>query len=396
MERDFNIKKILFIILSAGFVLRLIFIFTLKNKFYFDDEYEYFKMVQNFLEGKGLIIAENLKAFRPPLYPLFLSLLYSFGLNFSGIRIIQAIISTITIYFIYRIGKTVFSEKIGIFSAGISSIYPFFIFYTGFLLTETLFIFLVVLSIFYLVRIVDEDNSYFPFIGGIFLGLAGLCRPTMELFMPISIFLILSFRRSLKERIKKILILAISFIFVLSPWIIRNYKIFHKFIPGTTMGGWVFWEGNNPYSEGGPCRYFPKNILKIDEIKRDRLLYQKTIQVIKENPKRFLWLLKNKFLRFWNVVPNAAEFSTFLYRIISVLSFGILLPFFCIGFLISLKNKKANFMHFLIIFFTIFHMVFLSSIRYRVPIEPFYIIFAVYGFFYIILEVNRAWKIAEK
>ncbi|HDD64952.1 MAG TPA: hypothetical protein ENF61_02430, partial [Firmicutes bacterium] len=120
MERDFNIKKILFIILSAGFVLRLIFIFTLKNKFYFDDEYEYFKMVQNFLEGKGLIIAENLKAFRPPLYPLFLSLLYSFGLNFSGIRIIQAIISTITVYFIYRIGKTVVSEKIGIFSAGIS------------------------------------------------------------------------------------------------------------------------------------------------------------------------------------------------------------------------------------------------------------------------------------
>ncbi|HOL22878.1 MAG TPA: hypothetical protein PLQ41_08530, partial [bacterium] len=92
---------------------------------------------------------------------------------------------------------------------------------------------------------------------------------------------------------------------------------------------------------------------------------------------------QNKFKRFWNVIPNASEFTKPIYRIVSVFSFGIMLPFFILGFFITLKNKKMWFIHSLIILFTVFHIIFLSSIRYRVPIEPFYIIIAVYGFFWL-------------
>ena len=155
------------------------------------------------------------------------------------------------------------------------------------------------------------------------------------------------------------------------------------------MGGWVFWEGNNPYSNGGPCSYFPENINNMEEIARDKFLYKMTLKVIKENPNRFLYLLKNKFIRFWNIVPNAPEFEKkFLYRIISVFSFGIMMPFFMMGFFTSFKNKKAQFFQSLIILFTVFHMFYLASIRYRLPIEPFYIIFAVYGFFFFYIKLK--------
>ena len=373
-------RKTLLILFLVSFILRVIFIFTLKNHFYFDDEFEYYRMVENFLSGKGLIVSENLKSFRPPLYPLFLSFLYFLHFNLFFIRIVQAAISSITVIFIYFVGKKIFNRKIGFFSSIISSFYPFFIFYTGFLLTETLFIFLVVLTMYFLVLTISEEGNTFPIKTGISLGLAGLCRPTMELFLPVIILIILCDREnSLKSRWKKILFISLFFSLTLSPWIMRNYIIFRKFVPGTTMGGWVFWEGNNPKSVGGPCHYFPKNILQMEEITRDKFLYKKTIEVIKENPERFIYLLKNKFIRFWNVVPNASQFQKPLYRILSVFSFGILLPFFILGFIITFKNKKAIPMHLLIIFFTVFHMIFLSSIRYRVAIEPFYIIFAVYG-----------------
>lgn len=370
-------RKILLSLFFLSFIIRVVFILTLKNHFYFDDEFEYYRMVENFLSGKGLIIGENLKSFRPPLYPLFLSLLYSLHFNLFFIRITQTLISSITVIFIYLLGKKVFNKKIGIISGLISSFYPFFIFYTGFLLTETLFIFLTVLSIYFLVGAFENEKNILSIKTGITMGLAGLCRPAIELFFPLSIILILSDRaKSIKIRWKKVILISIFFTLTLSPWVIRNYKIFGKFIPGTTMGGWVFWEGNNPESIGGPCHYFPKNILQMEEIKRDKFLYRKTIEVIKDNPGRFLWLLKNKFIRFWNVVPNASQFQKPLYRLLSIFSFGVLLPFFILGFLTTFKNKKAIPMHLLIIFFTLFHMVFLASIRYRVAIEPFYIIFA--------------------
>lgn len=387
MEKLF--KRKIFLILIFGFLIRFAFILTLKNQLYFDDEYEYLKIVDNFLSGKGFIISENLKSFRPPLYPLLLSLFKVLHFNLFFLRFFQVLISTFTVYLIYLISEEVFGEKVAILSSLISTFWPFFIFYNGFLLTETFFVFLVVLTLFYAVKLVDKDGKN-SFKAGITMGFAGLTRPTIQIFLPVVLLLILSFKESLKIKFKKILFLSIGFSLVLSPWIIRNYKIFHKFIPGTTMGGWVFWEGNNPMSDGGPCRHFPEGILEIEETERDRLLYKMAIEKIKENPERFLWLLKNKFIRFWNIVPNAPEFKRLRYKLISIFSFGFLMPFFIIGFIFSIKIKKAQFFHSIIILFTIFHMIFLSSIRYRFPIEPFYIILSSFGI--LSLANLRGWQ----
>jgi 4-amino-4-deoxy-L-arabinose transferase-like glycosyltransferase len=380
MER-LSDRKILLILFFTGFLIRLVFILTLENRFYFDDEFEYYRMVENFLAGRGLIAGEGIKGFRPPLYPLFLGFLYFLKFNLTAIRIVQCIISAFTVCFIYLAGKNLFSLRIGLWSGLIASVYPFFIFYNGFLLTETLFVFLTVITVYFFVTVSNKTLSSAK--TGIFLGLSGLCRPTMQMYLPISLLHIIAEKSGFYVRMKKIILITVFFIATISPWVIRNYVVFNTFVPGTTMGGWVFWEGNNPYSVGGPCRYFPENIGQVEEIKRDNVLFQKTIEVIKENPSRFVWLLQNKFKRFWNVVPNASEFTKPLYRAISVMSFGIMMPFFVLGFLLSVRDRKAQYIHSLIVFFTIFHMIFLASIRYRIPLEPFYIILAVYGFFWL-------------
>jgi 4-amino-4-deoxy-L-arabinose transferase-like glycosyltransferase len=348
-------------------------------------------MIVNFLLGKGLIISSNLKAFRPPLYPIFASMFF-YNSGLWGVRFAQCFVGALTSVFIYLIGKKIFSTRIGWIAGIISCFYPFLIFYTGFLLTDALAILLTVISIWCLIHLVPLDNQdkskqnllLFSILSGISLGLAGLERPTMEAFVPFVLFFILSFRESWIRKIKKIVIISVFFTLTLSPWIIRNYIIFHEFIPGTTMGSRVFWEGNNPYSIGGPSSYFPQQKLKNKtEIQMQHIYLADTIQVIKTNPKRFLWLLWNKFKRFWAVVPNTKLYSSPKYKMVSVFSFGILLPFFIIGFFLTLRNKKVQFLHLIIIFFTLFHMVLLASIIYRAPIEPFIIIIAVVGFLWL-------------
>ncbi len=376
-------------------LLRLVFVLSLPGSLKFDDEFEYWRMVDNFLNGRGLVVNDSWKAFRPPLYPLLLSGLVKLGVNLAGIRIFQAFISAITVVGIYFLGKEVFSRKVGWLAGILASVYPFFIFYSGFLLTETLFIFLTVWSLWQLVRMVNDFSWYTAMTAGVALGLAGLCRPTMELFVPVGLTLVLLSGQVYQKRWKQVSITAGVFILVLSPWVVRNYLLLGKFVPGTTMGGWVFWEGNNPHSEGGPCRVFPEEISKIPESQRDTFLYRQTWKVIKANPRRYAWLLQNKFRRFWNVVPNAGEFTRPFYRVVSVLSFGILLPFFLLGFLRSFVNAKARFINILIIFFTLFHMVYLASIRYRVAIEPFVLILAVYGWFYLVNKFSQLFPQAK-
>lgn len=383
-------RKIIFLIFIASFIVRLCFVFYLDKKFYFDDEYEYWKMVNNFLSGKGLMVAETLKAYRPPLYPLFLAMLVKMHAGIPGIRIVQSFISAVTCILIYIVGKKIYNEKVAIMSACISAIYPFFIFYTGFLLTETLFIFLVVLSILTVINL--EKSETFPSYGlltGAVIGFAGLCRPTMELFFPFCLIFILLSRDLLYKKIRKVLFACAGFIIVLSPWITRNYIAIGKFIPGTTMGGAVFWEGNNPYSEGGPCRYFPEGAWKVEESRRDSFFYNLTFEYIRKDPARFVKLLGKKFLRFWNIVPNAAEYTGNLYRLISVLSFGLLLPFFILGMFMTDYNENTIVLTGIIVFFTLFHMVYLASIRYRVAIEPFYILLACYGFLWFLGQFKK-------
>jgi len=370
----------LLILFAAALVVRLVFVLTLRHAFSFDDEFEYYRMVENFLAGRGLAVSSSRMAFRPPLFPLLGTMFYGIPVHIVGFRIAQVLLSAATVVLIYLVGEKVFSRKTGWWAGIISVVYPFFIFYTGFFLTETLFVFLLVAALYYLCRTVSEQNPLVVVMAGVFFGLAGLTRPTIQMYVPLAGILLVCLPGRLMGKIKKALIMGAVCLAVTSPWIIRNYTVLHRFIPGATLGGRVFWEGNNPHSDGGPCSYFPYEDVNIPEVQRYGMLYGKTVDVLKENPRRALWLAGNKFLRFWNVVPNAAGYSGLKYRLAGILTFGVMLPFFLIGFCASFKVREAWFFHMLIVFFTLFHVASLASIRYRLPIEPFVIILAVVGF----------------
>ena len=45
---------------------------------------------------------------------------------------------------------------------------------------------------------------------------------------------------------------------VMSPWVIRNYVVFERFIPFASMGGWALLQGNNRIVVTEP-RYYGYN-----------------------------------------------------------------------------------------------------------------------------------------
>jgi len=394
-----NIRKKELIFLSFvflfAFVLRFSYCFFFKeNILYiqthiFGDTQQYIRIANNFLSGKGLISSPQIIAYRPPLYPLFLSgVYYLFGDSYWPIRIIQSILDALTCIMVYFLSKRLFNIQTAKISAYICAIYPFFIFFTGFELTETLFIFLLTLTVLLWLKLKDLLSMGKSVFVGILSGLTVLCRPSVLLFIILS-FVVLFFLWG-EEKRRKLEILIVFTILTILPWSIRNFYHFKKFVPLTTMTGSSLWEGNNPYAEGGPCQYWPDEIRGLSEIEKDQYLINATKEIIKESPFRFIRLMGRKFVRFWNIKPNYESFSSHLYNLVSFFSYIPVMVTAIWGMFLTRRKWREILLFYLLFFsFTLVHVIFVGSVRYRVPVMTSMIIFSSYALSYIYNKIKQ-------
>jgi hypothetical protein len=98
--------------------------------------------------------------------------------------------------------------------------------YANTLMTETLFTFLFLVSIYFLVQFLKISSIKFLVWGGLFMGMATLCRP-VSLYFPVFVvpfFIFSSFfkRTRLVSHITNGLVFVLIFLLALSPWLIRN------------------------------------------------------------------------------------------------------------------------------------------------------------------------------
>ena len=348
MQRRVFPKNILFIFCLA-FLLRMLFCLLFKKEILyiqahiFTDTQAYIQIAGNVLSGKGLIAPGGTVASHPPLYPLFLSGVYFlFGEGYWPVRIIQSILSALSCVVVYLLTRLTLNNQTAKLASFLCAIYPFFIFFAGFELTETLFILLLLVSFLYLGKGLRQPLQRYFSAGGVLLGLTALCRPFIIGFIPFMLVAAAVQLRAEKKGIfiKRAGILLLFFFITQSPWIVRNYLYFHKFVPATTSWGKVLWEGNNPKATGGPCRHWPEGIKGLSEIKQERYLRRMAYEVIVDNPKRFAGLMGKKFIRFWSIIPNYEGFSSLKYKVVSLFSYGIILPFSILGIILCLKRAK--------------------------------------------------------
>ena len=126
------------------------------------------------------------------LYTFYLTIVYKlFGVNPIIPRIIQSIvIGILQPLFIYKISKKVFPDVSGLFAAGWIALYPYLIYYSAALMTESWFI-TTVLAVF-LIAIQFSSGNYsirWFLLLGFLSGLAILLRQVFMLIIPFLFFL---------------------------------------------------------------------------------------------------------------------------------------------------------------------------------------------------------------
>ena len=168
----------------------------------------------------------NPELVRTPGYPLFLIPGVAAGRVELVTVILQVLLSTATVYLVYRIALLIFeSGKIAIVSAVLYSIEPLSINYTAYLLTETFFTFTLCLSVSWLIRWMKDEHISSLIFGTIAMAITVYIRP-ISLYLPVLLtffffaWSLCSQKKRLLLQVSIFLVASISFI---APWNLRNY-----------------------------------------------------------------------------------------------------------------------------------------------------------------------------
>ena len=181
------------------------------------------------------------EVFRPPGYPLFLAL---FFLLFSDpvlpIVLVQAVVSVATAWFIYRIARQVWNVPAGFFAAVLFSLDFLIIYYAAVTLSETLFLFFLVVSLWFGVQALHDPVPRRLAGLGIALAATALVRPVaLYLGIPVTLFfcvLWLARRMPARTMIKHALFLFVPWLVLTQAWSLRNLHATDAYVFSNSAG----------------------------------------------------------------------------------------------------------------------------------------------------------------
>lgn len=212
-----------------------------------------------------------------PGYQFFLAGVYSVvGIHPWVMWVVQAFLHACVVWMLYGLAKRFVPEakpwQLGI-AVGLYAFTPDVIQQQAMLMTESLFVFLLVFVFTLAVTLIEEGKKgkrlLLAVACGVLFAALTMTRPT-GLPVMLGFLGLLAWKRYWKEA----LIVLACFVAVETPWTIRNLRVYDKFILNSVVGGLDFWVGLDPY---GPGEFnmdkLPHIFNKIKDLDADELEY---------------------------------------------------------------------------------------------------------------------------
>ncbi len=354
------------------------------------DDLNYIKSAAVLLEEGRLVFHQYNEptVFIMPGYPFFLGGIFAlFGTGLEGmqaVRLIQVILQVFSLYFIYRIAAYTFNMTAGIISLLLLAFYMPSITAPGFLLTESVFTFFLVLIVYVSLLYIDKPGLKKLMAIGFLTAAATLIRPTMLLY-PFLFILYVIFRKGfdIKRIIKAAAVIFSVVIVFMVPWWVRNFNEYNRFIPLSAAGGNPMLQGtyiNYEQTKDNTVYYkLGETALETNDIEM-AVAFERIKKGFGDNAYNYIkWYTLDKTKFFWGTVFYWKEFLGVKTGIVIIHHYFLLLLGF-LGFIVQLVTKNPRYMLPLIImvYFNIIHCIYMAFDRYAYPMIPFLAISAAY------------------
>jgi 4-amino-4-deoxy-L-arabinose transferase-like glycosyltransferase len=345
------------------------------------------------------------RAMRTPGYPLFLAACQAvFGELPVGVRLVQAVLGTASVWLVYRLARRVdtssepdpSSERrswtVPLIAAVLAACHPYLVAMSELILSEALFMPLMLLTLWGLATLWrTSDEPEWP--GGDFAarrtilvamstGLAGgtavLTRPSWGLFLPmvLLVWVVVSLVSRDPHRRRAALrgaaLVLVGMVLVMSPWWVRNARIYDRFVPTSLWLGASLYDGLNPGATGASDMNFRDSpeFRELGEIGQNATLTRHALDFARSNPWRVLKLALIKIGRYWSPWPNAEDYRS---PWLAVASAVVVIPLYLM-MIAGAWDRRRDLRALVllagpVLYFCVVHSVFVSSIRYRIPGE---------------------------
>jgi len=348
--------------------------------------------------------------FHPPFYSYFIALAFeALGSDPAVIKWLQMGLDLLNLWLLFLIGKRVFSYRTALVAAFLYAVSIPVIQFSSEILPPILLIFLLLLSVYGLLRFTDDPRNSPPrlrwlVLAAVSLGCLVITLPNFLLALPVvAVWLVWVFRETaVKKRLLYILVLCIALVPV-GLTAARNHFFAGENVLINHAGGINFYIGNNPdvkrtvsIRPGLEWERFLMEAYEREEIKdyRSQNAYwiHRAFKFIGENPLRWIGLLGKKMVLFYNAHGFPRNFDTgYFSRYSLVLQLPILrlhtiLPLFFLGVLLivigRLKALRGDGLGLILSLILVYSfsiaMIFVAG-RYRLPVLPLMILIAAAG-----------------
>lgn len=338
------------------------------------DQREYLEVAQNLLQGNGLCFTDprfndRICAYRTPGYPIMLA---AVGANVRAARVAQCLLDTSVMFATYLLARKWLSERGAILAAALVAFSPFLIYFSGLILTETLFTALLAWGM-----LLVLDRRTLPWLlGGVILALSILVRPG-AIAIPVVLGLLGAISQKNAKHARWPLpvgaTMVLLTVLLLLPWAYRNLRVVGEWVWTSTNGGITSYDGFNPDATGASDQTFVQAMPQLrgmSEIGRNHYLAEKAREYAWANPGRVWELTLAKLARTWSPRPLSNEFSRPLY-VIGALAYSIPFDLLVIVGLcgIGLPRSAKMFLIAPALYLTLAAVASVGSLRYRIPAE---------------------------
>ncbi|HPF31789.1 MAG TPA: glycosyltransferase family 39 protein [Candidatus Sabulitectum sp.] len=326
----------------------------------------------------GLAPVETPTAVMEPGYSVLLALFFRvFGVATGAVFALNLAFSLAGAFAVRKLVSDVWGPLSGMTASILWALYPPYVYYTAYAMTETAHSALLMISLCFLFSCSRGRGN--GFLTGLFTGVFFLVRATALFLLPLEMAY-LAWRR----RWKSLLFVVLGFIAAVSPWVIRNAVELGSPVLMPTKGSLNLWMRNHPQvlllegievPEGIPVNSlellsYPSTDSIPGELARSDAMGGSAREFMLRNPRMMLWLAWDRAGEFLS--PGGGTLGARA-RTAGLLFYGILL-FGAIGLWRNRKHPETIFLFAVFILYLLVHAAAHGGVRYRLPVDSVFLL----------------------